>query len=248
MVRPLWHSLLGFVLMSVGMAVLDGAHAQTGLLNDTGQTVCYDATNAAVACDAATAGNTGTRPHQDGRYGRDAAQAAGMLPAKTGGGAAGFDFSCVLWDGTMVHSPTCTSTLTANTTDTASATPATDWACTQDNVTGLLWSLQTRSATWNAAVAASFPNAGHNTVHRCGHSTGWRLPTRRELLGIVHWGQVGPSIDAAYFPATPRNWHWSSDPAADNALFAWMVYFEDGTPIEYYKTTPYFVRLVRSGP
>jgi hypothetical protein len=222
--------------------------AQTGQLNDTGQTTCYDASNAAVLCDAATAGNNGTRPHQDGRHGRDAAQAAGVLPAKTGGGVAGFDFSCVLWNGTVVNSPTCTSTLTANTTGTASLTPTTDWACTRDNVTGLVWSLQTQSATWSAAVAASYPNAGHNSAGRCGYSTGWRMPTRRELLGIVHWGQTTPSIDTAYFPATPGDWHWSADGLAYDTNFAWMVYFQDGTVLAYYKTSAYFVRLVRSVP
>lgn len=248
--RSLWCSPLHTTALTVGMAALGctSVLAQTGRLNDTGQTACYDVSHAAVACDAATAGNSGTRPHQDGRHGRDAAQAAGVLPTKTGGGSAGFDYSCVLWNGTVVNSPTCTSTLTANTTGTASGSPSTDWACTLDNVTGLVWSLQTQNATWSTAVAASYPNAGHNSANRCGHSTGWRLPTRRELLSIVHWGQWDPSIDATYFPATTSDWHWSSEPAGFNSNFAWLVYFSDGTTMAYYKTSPYFVRLVRGVP
>ena len=66
------------------------AAAQTAPLNDTGQTLCYDG-SALVACTAGNTGNAATHPGQDGRFGRDAAQAAGALPPKTGGGAAGFD-------------------------------------------------------------------------------------------------------------------------------------------------------------
>lgn len=149
------------------------ALAQTGLLNDTGQTSCYDTANNAVVCDISTTGNASALPHQDGRYGRDAAQAAGALPTKTGGGDAGFDYSCVLWNGTVVNNPSCPSILTANTTGAAGATPATDWACTKDNVTGLVWSLQTQGPVdWNTASDASFANAGHNSASRCGYSTG----------------------------------------------------------------------------
>ena len=60
------------------------ASAQTAPLNDTGQAQCYNAANAAAPCDEATTGNGATHPGQDGRFGRDAAQAAGALPAKTG--------------------------------------------------------------------------------------------------------------------------------------------------------------------
>ena len=222
------------------------AHAQTGRLNDTGQTSCYNASNVAVACDAATTGNAGTRPHQDGRYGRDAAAAAGAL-TKIGGGAAGFDFSCVLWNGTVINGSNCTAGLVANTTGTASGTPGTDWACTKDNVTGLVWSLQTQTASWNTATGASYPNAGHNTPSRCGYSTGWRLPTRRELLSIVHRGQSNPAIDSTYFPATQSSRYWTSDTHAPDPASAWNVDFYDGYANANGKTSNNFVRLVRSG-
>jgi hypothetical protein len=134
-----------------------------------------------------------------------AAQAAGV-PAKTGGGAAGFDFTRICWngaaEGTTTGPNTCTGTLVANTTGTASATPATDWACTQDNVTGLVWSLQTQTANWNTASDASYPDIGHNTPSRCDYSTGWRLPTTRELLSIVHHGlSSGPMVEPPTSPA-----------------------------------------------
>jgi hypothetical protein len=225
------------------------AQAQTGLLNDTGQTTCYDASDNATACNTATVGNSGTRPHQDGRYGRDAAFAAGQF-TKTGGGAAGFDFSCVLWNGTVVNNPSCTSTLVANTTGTASGTPGTDWACTKDNVTGLVWSLQTQGpVNWHIATAANYLNSGHNSVNRCGSSTSWRLPIRRELLNIVNRNRIYPTIDTTYFPATPNDFgYWSSDTFVGVNTHAWAVAFGEGQSLTFDKTTDLLgVRLVRSG-
>jgi hypothetical protein len=226
------------------------AHAQTGLLNDTGQTSCHDASNAAVACDATNTGNNGTRPHQDGRYGRDAAAAAGVL-TKTGDGPAGFDFSCVLWNGTVINGSNCTAGLVANTTGTPSGTPSTDWACTKDNVTGLVWSLQTQgSVNWTTATGATYPDAGHNSASRCGYSTGWRLPTRLELLSIVHRGQTNPAIDASHFPGTWNRWYWTSEPSQTSPDRAWYVDFRFGGSATNIQTESLmaYARLVRSGP
>jgi hypothetical protein len=242
---PRLYFVLGALLAATCAAT--GAHAQTGRLNDTGQTSCYNASDVAVACDAATAGNAGTRPRQDGRFGRDA---AGAALAKTGGGAAGFDFSCVLWNGTVINGANCTTGLVANTTGTASGTPATDWACTKDNTTGLVWSLQTQTASWNTATGATYANTGHNTPSRCGYATGWRLPTTRELLGIVHNGlstYATAMVDVAYFPSTQADWYWTADTYAPNPASAWIVYFSYGGANAYDKTGNGFVRLVRSG-
>jgi hypothetical protein len=222
------------------------SHAQTAPLNDTGQTSCYDASDVAVACDAATAGNTGTRPHQDGRYGRDAAAAAGAL-SKVGGGAAGFDFSCVLWNGTVISGPNCHVGLVANTSGAPSTTPTTDWACTKDNVTNLIWSLQIQGPTdWTTATGATYANAGHNSVTRCGFPSGWRVPTRRELLGIVHFGASAHAIDGAYFPQTAVNLFWTANGSL-NGRFAWFVGFDLRESDFDDRSSAMNVRLVRSG-
>ena len=216
----------------------------SGSLNDTGQILCYDDTTTA-ACTSSS------HPRQDGRFGRDR---AGM--AKVGGGAAGFDFTKICWNGTAEGSGSCTGTLVANTGASASATPATDWACTKDNHTQLIWSLQTVSSiNWANAnsTAGGSPIAAHNTANRCGFSTGWRVPTRRELLSIVHHGfkQSGKAgIDLDYFPGTQSNFYWSSDryarglPDSD----AWVVYFDGGLANTKGKTNAFHVRLVRSEP
>ena len=117
------------------------AQAQpTGRLNDTGQTQCYDGSTL-VACTAANTGDGATYPRQDGRFGRDR---AGM--AKVGGGAAGFDFTKMCWNGDAEGSGNCTAALVATTGARASGTPATDCARTKDNHTNLIWSLQSVSS------------------------------------------------------------------------------------------------------
>ena len=86
--------------------------------------------------------------------------------------------------------------------------------CVEDRVTGLLWSTETLNMPWGTAPATS----------RCGIATGWRLPTRRELLSIVHHGAAMPTIAAA-FPGTQSAPYWSSAASAANA---WAVDFADG--------------------
>lgn len=200
------------------------AAGPTGLLNDTGQTQCDNSSNVLAACGAANTGDAAAMPRQDGRFGRDAAS-----PVKVGGGAAGFDFSKVCFNGDVQGSGTCTGALVANTTGTATGTASTDWACTKDNLTNLIWSLQTQTATWKAASAGTYPDAGHNAASRCGFNTGWRLPTRRELFGIVHNGLVtAPMIDSNYFPSTVSDRYWSSETYAPNTSNAGDVYFNRG--------------------
>ena len=198
-------------------------------INDTGQTRCYNDTGV-VDCATLAA----THPGQDALFGRDA-----TALSKVGAGAAGFDFTKVCMDGT----PNCTTAASH-----AAAPAATDWACTKDNNTNLIWSLETQVAVW-AEATTTLPAAA-NAVGRCGFSDGWRLPTRRELLSIVHNDVAEPAIDTAYFPATNgtlRNHYWSNDTYALFPICAWGVYFDVGSTVAFNKTFPGGVRLVRSG-
>ncbi|MBS4099330.1 MAG: hypothetical protein KGZ83_21165, partial [Sulfuricella sp.] len=161
---------LRFLMLPLALIFSQAALAgPTGLLNDTGQTDCQD--DVAVAACATVATDGGTHPRQDGRFGRDAKTAAGKL-AKTGGGAAGFDFTKVCWNGDLEGSGTCTGALVANTTGTAGGTPSTDWACTKDNLTNLIWSLETVSGTYWLDATTTHPAAA-NAAGRCGLNTGW---------------------------------------------------------------------------
>ena len=108
--------------------------ARAAGLPDTGQTLCDNGSSVLVACSNANTGDAAIFPRQDGRFGRDAQAAKGALP-KIGGGAAGFDYTKVANDGTDVSAGT------------ALGSGPTDWACTRDNITGLLWEVMTATAT-----------------------------------------------------------------------------------------------------
>ena len=147
-----------------------------------------------------------------------------------------------------------------------SATPV----CVRDNVTGLIWEVKTDDGglrdkdwtyTWYNGTTGTpdgtdncNPNtrcdtdkfvADVNTAGLCG-ATDWRLPTRRELLSIVHLGAQNPAIDANYFPNTVGNWYWTSDVYAPNPAVAWIVDFGDGYTFAGYHGADR-VRLVRRG-
>ena len=238
------------------LALSFSAHAAG--LNDTGQTLCYDSAGAIISCAAAT---------DDGRYGRDAAAAAGAL-TKTGAGSAGFDFTKIANNGSALPA---SATLGGN--------PA-DWACTRDNVTGLIWEVKTTSGlrygahtySWynsnpatnggtvgNAGVSNCLTAGRCNTemfVHDvnaaglCGH-TDWRLPKRGELSSIVNLSGVNPAIDPDYFPNTDPSNFWSASPYIGNSLYtsvAWSVNFaNDFTHDNGYMYNAFRVRLVRAG-
>lgn len=226
-------------------------------LNDTGQTKCYDG-SALVDCTSANTGDAATYKRQDARFGRDAAAAARVL-TKTGG-AAGFDFTPLDAAGAAIP--------LTGTPLVPSATPA----CVKDNVTGLIWEVKTNDGglrdkawtyTWFDGTTGTQdgtnncnPNtrcdtdkfvADVNAANLCNFSNGWRLPTRRELLSIVHLGASNPAIDTAYFPNTVSGWYWSSDLNTTDPAYAWVVLFFDGDTNAFDHGSDYRVRLVRSG-
>ncbi len=94
-------------------------------LPDTGQTLCYDDT-AAVGVASEPTGFLG----QDCSYGRDMAGAA-----KTGASAGtnALDYTKIANNGSIVAAGTLL------------GTGNTDWACTKDNITGLMWEVKTTS-------------------------------------------------------------------------------------------------------
>jgi len=200
MVKKFWGGWLG--LLPFGLLGL-AAHAAG--LNDTGITDCWNDTGVA---NGSVAADGGTHPRQDCRYGRDAAAAAGTLP-KVGAGSKGFDFTKIANNGSVLP---------------ASATlgsGATDWACTRDNVTGLIWEVKTSSGlrsksytyTWydsnsstnggsvGTASGGSCETTGRcdtekfvadvNSVGLCGASN-WRMPSRQELVSIVDYSRPYP--------------------------------------------------------
>ncbi|MDG4550403.1 MAG: DUF1566 domain-containing protein [Candidatus Contendobacter sp.] len=252
-----------FLVAGLTIGLLLSSAAPAAGLNDTGQQTCDDGFGALVVCTVANTGDAATYPGQDGRYGRDAAATAGAL-TKTGGGAAGFDFTALNATG-------------APTTPTSGATPH---PCVRDNTTGLTWEVKTDDGslrdkdwtyTWYSTDGATNGgNAGNNSVTTtCGGTlascntqdyiaavntapglcnfTDWRLPSVRELQTLVHYGALNPAIDTTYIPNTASHQHWSALSYGPDPAFAWSIYFVDGSGIPYHKSTfgGFRARLVR---
>jgi len=111
-----------------------------------------------------------------------------------------------------------------------------------DNVTGLMWQQQDDgvSRTWYNAIAYC------DNLGLAGYSD-WRLPTKKELMGIVIYGSYLPAIDTTAFPSTQTAFYWSSTTYADDTNYAWIVGFGDGYVYHGYKFSHYYVRCVRGG-
>ena len=161
-------------------------------LNDTGQTVCYQGSSSTSGpCSAAVTGDASLWPRQDGRYGRDARASKGLL-TKVGSGAAGFDFTKVANDGTT---PATGLALGAN--------PA-DWACTKDNVTGLIWEVKTAAAglrnvghtyTWYSAATTNLGNPGSvGTTATCGNTLGANPCNTQSYVVAVNAANSGAGL------------------------------------------------------
>ncbi|MCI5196664.1 MAG: DUF1566 domain-containing protein [Candidatus Electrothrix sp. AW5] len=65
-----------------------------------------------------------------------------------------------------------------------------------------------------------------NAAGWCGASD-WRMPTRKELVGIVHCGISSSAIDTSYFPNALSV--WSGSPSANLLDGAWLVNFDNGS-------------------
>lgn len=215
-------------------------------INDTGQTNCYSANNAVIDCSTNSNDSLISIVQQDGYSGRDILSKNGLL-TKTGGGITGFDYSRICWNGALEGSENCKGSLIPNSSSSPSASLVTDWACTKDNVTGLVWSLQSIQTNWSNATTASFSNPGHNSVSRCGYSSGWRIPSRRELLSLVHYGaSVSPLIDTQYFPNTFNEYYWSLETYIPTPSWGWSIYFANGGTGARDKSHNLRARLVHS--
>lgn len=103
---------------------------------------------------------------------------------------------------------------------------------TTDNVTGLMWQSSDDGSpyTWYEASGTWHPDANPYGLNVCGDlslggSTDWRLPTEKELIGIVHYDKNNPSIDQTYFPGTVRDRYWTVTSHALRFDEAWNVDF-----------------------
>ena len=159
-------------------------------INDTGQTSsqCYQAVgNGLASCTSAL--STAVNSNQDGMIGRD------VTHSDSSDGRRGFSFTKLSVDGAVLQSS------------------APSWACTRDNVTGLVWENKTDDGGihdkdnrykvngWTGDIAPFV--SGTNAENLCGRSD-WRLPTWFELNGLLDYGiSSAPAIDTNWFVIAP---------------------------------------------
>ncbi|NOT83245.1 MAG: DUF1566 domain-containing protein [Methylococcaceae bacterium] len=234
-----------------------------GLLNDTGVDWCANKStqylsNKDSQCELLMA----TFPGQDGQVGRDNAARKGKL-SKMGSGEAGFDYTKLCNNGQAEGSSGCPAD------QTVAGEGASQWGCTRDNVTGLIWEVKTTTGLRDKVKVYSWYDANdrHNGGSKGDSCTGlecntdafvkavnqqglcgandWRLPTRRELHSMVHHGRSNPAVDISSFPNTVADGYWTATPVASTPFNAWIVNFELGWDFWYSKATKQHVRLVR---
>ncbi len=109
-----------------------------------------------------------------------------------------------------------------------------------DKLTGLTWQATVARETFIHDAA----------VDHCAalsvQSTGWRLPTRGELLTLADESRALPAIDSNAFPGTPsESFFWSSTRYAAASDKRWIVYFDAGKSNYTDVTAAGYVRCVR---
>jgi len=109
-----------------------------------------------------------------------------------------------------------------------------------DKVTGLMWQQQDDNTmyTFNDAI-------GYCTnLGLAGHSD-WRLPSIKEITGILIHEYQDPAINVAYFPNTNAHSYWTSTPLASDTNFVLIPDFYSGSVNTENVANTTYVRCVR---
>ena len=110
-----------------------------------------------------------------------------------------------------------------------------------DQVTGLAWQAGGDGKTYDQASAARYCSGLATSEAPAGS---FRLPTVVELMTIVDYGVVAPSIDPSFTGAQPTN-YWTATPVVATQRLAWTVKFDAGEVIPLLMDTSLPVRCVR---
>ena len=93
-----------------------------------------------------------------------------------------------------------------------------------DNATGLVWEQSVSATGYGTSAAASLACTSVSIV---GITGGWRLPSARELGGILDRTRINPAIDVIAFPNSPTSNFWSAT-SVPSSILAYFVRFSDG--------------------
>ena len=117
---------------------------------------------------------------------------------------------------------------------------------TVDTAAGLVTDLRTGLA-WQQPVNASTYTWDQAVTYcrglRVGLTSGFRVPTLKELLTLVDPTRARPAIDIKAFPNTPAEWFWTASNSASAGPAA--VSFATGGSSFYRTTETMRVRCVR---
>jgi len=112
-----------------------------------------------------------------------------------------------------------------------------------DNCTGLMWQKDTARGgyTWQQALkyCERLEFAGHDD---------WRLPNVRELVSIVDYGRINPSIDPVFQVSggmSPRYWSSSHTVSLSISTTAWCAEFGTSLVFQHSVSAFLLVRAVR---
>ena len=121
---------------------------------------------------------------------------------------------------------------------------STNWQCTQDNVTGLIWQASpainngVANTGWSTYANLAAYVAQVNQSALCGYSN-WRLPTANELESLVDFSlTAGAAADAFGFPVMQPDRYWSGEPRVNTTTDAWFVDFGNEGAVDYDTMTP----------
>jgi hypothetical protein len=110
-----------------------------------------------------------------------------------------------------------------------------------DTVTKLVWQQATPGNSNQAACANACAGMSIGAF-----SSGWRLPTVKELISIVDYeSPTQPAIDTVAFPATQSNWYWTSTDANGSA---YVVHFGAGQISPTNPGNNWYYRCVHAAP
>jgi hypothetical protein len=108
-----------------------------------------------------------------------------------------------------------------------------------DNVTGLVWQ---RTVGWDETIDMV---TYCQSLNLGGWSSGWRVPTMKELESLVDVRGHNPAMDTTAFPGAQTQIYWSSTPLANGTQNTLIVDFLDGsTGYKNNTLTGYMVRCV----